>query len=91
MLAHQIHPAMAAIEDGVERLGFDRGMADDLEQLLVAPDVVFMRGDVEIAGDQMAALEDGFVEPGGQLVKKPSLCLNLGLISGSGSSPPAGM
>ena len=75
---------MAAIEDGVERFGFDRRVADDLQELLMAPDVVFMRGDVEIAGDQMAALEDGLVEPGGEFAEEPQLVLELGVDLGVG-------
>ncbi len=54
VLAHQIDPAVIAAEQRVERLGLDRRVADDVEQLLVAPDVVLVRGDVEIAADQLA-------------------------------------
>ena len=68
---------MAAGEDGVERIGFDRRVADDLQKLLVAPDVVFVRGDVEIAGDQVPALEDRVGEPGLELVEKAQLVLEL--------------
>src|SRR5690606_2037938 len=51
VLAHQISPAMTAIENGVEGLGLERGVADDLEQLLVAPDVILVRRDIEVAGN----------------------------------------
>src|SRR4051812_6295112 len=47
----EIDPVMARLQ-APERRDLDRRMADDVEQLLVAPDIAFERGDVEIAYDQ---------------------------------------
>src|SRR5665213_2314326 len=52
--AHRVDPA-AGIARGVELLAFDWRMRDHLQHLLVAPDVVLERRDVEIA-DQNRAL-----------------------------------
>ena len=52
--AHGVDPA-AGIARGVELFAFDRRMRDHLQHLLVAPDVVLERRDVEVA-DQNRAL-----------------------------------
>ena len=90
-MAHQIGPAMVAGQQRVERLGLDRGVADDAEQLLVAPHVVLVRGDVEIAADQLALAEVGLAEPGLQLLEEIELVAEFRVHLGVGSSPPAGM
>ena len=38
--------------EAIERRDFDRGVADDVDQRLVAPHVAFERGDVEVADHQ---------------------------------------
>ena len=50
LLAHQVEPG-AALHDLEQPVGLDRRMADDLQQLLVRPDVMFQRRDVEIADE----------------------------------------
>jgi hypothetical protein len=54
----KVDPAIARLEL-VQRCHLDRGMADDVKQRLVAPDVAFERGDVEIA-DQDRRASAGF-------------------------------
>ena len=77
VLAHQVDPADGRREQGVERLGLDRGVADHIEQLLVAPHVVLVRGDVEIAADQLAGGEIRRIEPGLEFGKEIELVLEL--------------
>src|SRR3954469_15239378 len=84
MLADQIDPAVIAVEQGIERFGFDRGVAHDLEELLVAPDVVLMRGDVEIAADELADLEAVLAEPLLQFLEEIELVPELGVHLGVG-------
>ena len=47
-LSHQVAPATLHTQI-FQRFGFYRRMADDLEKLLVRPDIVFKRRDIEIA------------------------------------------
>src|SRR5206468_3306934 len=47
-LAADVDPLVRRLEAG-KRLDLDGGMADDLEQRLVAPDVAFERRDVQVA------------------------------------------
>src|SRR5689334_12708139 len=49
-VAHRVDPS-GLLTQGLESLGFDRGVADDVEQLLVAPDVVLERSHIEIADE----------------------------------------
>ena len=75
-----------------ELLAFDRRVRDDVQHLLVAPDVVLERRDVEIA-DQDGALGRAPAACRRSRASRrgtTSLCANFGLTAGSGSSPPAG-
>jgi hypothetical protein len=56
MLPPQINPTVRVLKPP-QRLDLDRRVADDLEQLLVAPHVAFQRGDVEIADDHRGAIQ----------------------------------
>src|SRR3954453_4218397 len=53
MSAHHIDPA-AGFAGGDKLLAFDRRMRDNAQHLLVTPDIVLERGDVEVA-DQYRA------------------------------------
>ena len=54
-MAAEIDPVVARLEPG-QRLDLDRRVADDVEQLLVAPDVAFERRDVEVADHDRRAV-----------------------------------
>ncbi len=53
-------------------------MADDLQQFLVRPDVILVRGDVQIAHhDGPGTVRPAFREPGRHLVQEPQLVVEL--------------
>src|SRR3546814_20751184 len=52
--AAEVDPLAALLKTG-QGVYFNGGMADDIDQLLVAPDVAFQRRDVEIANQQSGA------------------------------------
>ena len=83
-LADQVDPAVIAVEQGIERLGFDRCVAHDVEQLLVAPDVVLMRRDVEIAADQLPVLKCSSPNHALQLLEEIELVLEFRVHLGVG-------
>ena len=76
MLAAEIDPAMRVLKLA-QRLDLDRRVADDLEQLLVAPHVAFQRGDVEIADDQRGRIE--LVRPPRHAAEEVELLAELGV------------
>ncbi len=47
---------MAGGQNILQRLRFHRGVANHIEELFVAPDIVFERGDIEIAHQHGARL-----------------------------------
>src|SRR4051812_10361028 len=47
-MAAEIDPAIALLKAG-QRLDLDRRVADDVEQLLMAPHIAFERRDIEVA------------------------------------------
>src|SRR3546814_758785 len=53
-MASEVDPLAALLKTG-QGVYFNGGMADDIDQLLVAPDVAFQRRDVEIANQQSGA------------------------------------
>ena len=67
--ADRIDPSMGSAP-GFERLDFDRRVADDLQQLLVRPDIVFMRRDVEIADHDVPTLFGQLRRPVGRFFQK---------------------
>ena len=89
-LAHAVDPAAGVLRGG-EFFAFDRGMRDHAQHLLVAPDIVLERRDVEIA-DQDRALGCGRLEHRvvAHLVEKSELVGKFRIDPGSGMSPPAG-
>ena len=68
MLAHDIDP-LARLLHALQAIGFDGRVADDLEQVLVRPDIVFEGSDVEIADNDtvMAALQGAIAGPAFEL------------------------
>src|SRR4051794_40572787 len=69
-------PVVARLELA-QRLDLDRRVADDGEQLLVAPDVAFERSDVEIADHDRRA-SAGF-RPAGHPLEEVELLAELGI------------
>src|SRR3546814_18799823 len=53
-MASEVDPLAALLKTG-QGVYFNGGMADDIDQMLVAPDVAFQRRDVEIANQQSGA------------------------------------
>ena len=74
----------------LEAFRLDRRVADHVEQLLVRPDVVLERRDVEIADQDGGAAAPHSARTARISATKSSLWRNFGLMSGSGASPPAG-
>ena len=75
-MPYGIHPA-AGLSDDLEALDLNRGMADDADQLLVRPDVVFVWGNVEVADEDRLAVGLGTGEPALHFVEEGELVSEL--------------
>ena len=83
--AADIDPAMRLLQRR-QRFDFDRGVTDDTQQRLVAPDVAFQRRDIEVADD------DGWlakaVRPAGHAADEVELLAELGVLLAVGNVAP---
>ncbi len=75
---------------GLHALDLDRGVADHAQQLLVAPDVVLQRGDVQVADQHGAADAGGRRTSRSPRPRTPACGRTSGSAPGPATSPPAG-
>lgn len=80
----RIDPA-AFFDNFLELVGLDRRVADHFQQRLVAPDVMLVLGDIQIADDnRMVIGQRWLVDPAFQLIEKRQLMGEFGIDCGVG-------